>query len=644
MQSACCCLFVLPTGYSDFRSVSKSFSASDTPTLYRFHTAGAAIVVEQGDLFGSGTARTRMAVLPVESIDGTEAQVRLYGGIFALGSARDRPSWLGYAKMLATRDGLMCMNPLIVESDLVGKVVPTYRKLDSKDSTSQWRDVLDVLALPDATLMVDTYVEAHVGISFERLLQRAGFRYGAAAFFRALHTPISPEQGADALVWAKRIAASALLFASQNAASTEEDDAHALRMEGKQELNSRVTVQLTADQLTAVDEIAGFISTAGAHRMVLSGDVGTGKTLSYLLPAVAVAQAGHRVAVLVPNSLLVASIVEQVAALSDRIELRAFTGGSKPGRTGGDESKTNGGCVHVGTTALFGGAHGYDLVVVDEMQKFSVEQRHALLRPGGKLIESTATCVPRSQALISFARTPVSRLKLRPFVRQVTTQMLCGIEGRGELSRRIHETISTGRQAAIVYSLRAKKGSRKSAEEAHAQLEKRFPGRVGLLHGSMSEQEKQTVIDRMTANELSLLVCTTVLELGITLPSLSLLAVVNPERFGLTTLHQLRGRVGRHGGEGLFVLYHEQPPEGDAALRSNVLCRVDDGFVIADEDLRLRGMGDLLQGGEQAGKTRLLFENVSISIDDVLSVVCAPQATAGADREVAIAGTSCMLD
>lgn len=638
----CRCLFVLPTGYSDYRHVRDSFEAADVPALYRFHVTGEATEVAQGELFGSAGAKTKMTILPVASTDGIPAQVRLYGGVYALGSARNQESFLGYAKILSTRDGLMCMNPSIVECGLVGKVVPTYRKLDQRDSSAQWREVLDTLASPDIIERVGDQVASQIGLPFDELLSRVGFRFGAGAFLRALHTPISPEQGADALSWSKTIGTHALLYASQKASANEGSKSAVLTMKGMEALHERVDVRLTADQLTAIREIGAFITTACTRRMVLSGDVGTGKTLSYLIPAIAVAQAGHRVAVLLPNSLLVASVIDQTARLGAKIEAHSFTAAKKATTKG--ECTSADGCIHVGTTALISSGQTYDLVIVDEMQKFSVAQRQALLRPGGKLIESTATCVPRSQALISFAGTPVSRLKERPFIRQVTTQMLCGADGRSELSRRIHETISTGNQAAVVYSLRSKKGERRSAEEAHAELEKRFPLRVGLLHGAMSEADKQTVIDRMTANELSLLVCTTVLELGITLPSLSLLAVINPERFGLTTLHQLRGRVGRHGGEGRFVLYHEHYPEGDAAFRSKVLCRVDDGFVVADEDLRLRGMGDLLQGGEQAGKSRLLFENLSVTIDDVLEAASRPNHKPAPEREVAMFATSGILD
>ena len=637
----CRSLFGLPTGYSDYRHVRDSFQASDAPTLYRFHVTGDATEVEQTELFRSNTAKNKLVIVPVTSGDGTPAQIRLYGGIYALGSARNQASFLGHAKMLSTRDGLMCMNPIIVERELVGKVVPTYRKLDKQDSSAQWREVLNALASPGIMDRVEAQVGAQIGLSFDELLARTGFRFGAGAFFRALHNPISPEQGADALSWSKSIGANALLYASLSASRSEGSASAAFSMVGMDALHERVTVRLTSDQLAAISEITAFISTVGIRRMLLSGDVGTGKTLSYLLPAIAAAQAGHRVAILLPNSLLVASVIDHITHLKSGVAARSFTADNKARRV----ETTTDGCLHIGTTALISGGQTYDLVVVDEMQKFSVGQRQALLRPRGKLIESTATCVPRSQALISFAGTPVSRLKDRPFIRQVTTQMLCGSDGRSELSRRIHETVSTGKQAAVVYSLRSKKGERRSAEQAHAELEKRFPGRVGLLHGAMSEADKQSVIERMTDNDLSLLVCTTVLELGITLPSLSLLAVVNPERFGLTTLHQLRGRVGRHGGEGRFVLYHEEHPEGDAALRSDVLCRVDDGFVVAEEDLRLRGMGDLLRGGEQAGKSRLLFENLSITVEDVLEAASTqPKNTTTPECEVAIFATSGILD
>lgn len=368
--------------------------------------------------------------------------------------------------------------------------------------------------------------------------------------------------------------------------------------------------ELKADQVQAADEILADMAGERPMHRLLAGDVGTGKTAVYGVVAAACIDAGARVAVLAPNTNLVAQIAANFNAWWPDLQALAVTGSTKKNATLAERG------LLVGTTALLHRDIGdRDFIVVDEQHKFSRAQREDLLHTGCHLLEATATCTPRSQALVELGVRQTSRLYGRAVERRVLTRLWRPAE-RADLMQAIEDSVHRGEQVLVICPQRGDDDTRKVSEaerrrqaaQAFDLWAKRFPGRVRLTHGGQKTAEKTAALDAMRAGEADVLVSTTVVEVGIDLPRLQRVVVIQANRLGLVTLHQIRGRVARAGGTGycdLFLL-----DDGVEVERLNVLCETDDGFEIAEKDLRLRGFGDLSVGStvEKGFEDGLLFQ------------------------------------
>lgn len=367
---------------------------------------------------------------------------------------------------------------------------------------------------------------------------------------------------------------------------------------------------LKHDQTRAIEEILADLDNPVPMHRLLAGDVGTGKTAVYGVVAATSVDAGARVAVLAPNTGLVAQIAANFNAWWPDLEALAVTGATS------NKVALAGRRLLVGTTALLHRDIGErDLVVVDEQHKFSRAQREDLLRSGCHLLEATATCTPRSQALVELGVRQTSRLYNRAVERQVKTRIWHPAE-RADLMRAIEDSVGRGEQVLVILPKRGDEAKKKVTEaerrrqaaQAIDLWEKHFPGRVRLTHGGQKNAEKTAALDAMRTGEADVLVSTTVVEVGIDLPRLQRVVVIQANRLGLVTLHQIRGRVARGGGIGYCDLYLLE--DGVEVERLNVLCETDDGFEIAEKDLRLRGFGDLSVGStlEKGFEEGLLFQ------------------------------------
>jgi len=560
---------------------------------------------------------------PAAFEDGTLTQVIVYGRDEGLEEASTTGATLLIAgKCLLSRNGWLMCGTEAVRRNQVGRVVPVYRRTAGQDSGTQHRSITNALrALVCGTTVAascsDDLAEGSdkPGLGeLERTLALIGYRFGAIAFFNALHAPLSVEQGRDAVRWAHKLAGALILLACR--ASTSQCAAKPLHIDTNYPLLSHAKTlaggPLSADQRIATLEIANFLQSSESS-MLLSGDVGTGKTACFLAAAKACVDAGHSVAVLTPNTLVAESVRSQAVRVFPTEQLAFHTGESVVGN-----SATA--ALVIGTHAMFGIRRRFFLLVVDEMHKFSAAQRGKI--SAEKAIEATATCQPRNVALLTAANVRVARLRERPRGGVVSTHVFDGEEGRGRITAMITEALTAGGQVALVYSRResvAAKAAEATAFAAFERLRQRFGDRVCLLHGKLSDTEKRTVVDRMNTGAASLLVSTVVIEVGITLPSLRLLVVVDPDRLGLASLHQLRGRVARHGGSGDFVLHHSAPPGEPAHMRAQALVATVDGFEVASRDAELRGIGDLIHGNVQAGKAATIFDGLSVGIADIVA-------------------------
>jgi ATP-dependent DNA helicase RecG len=371
--------------------------------------------------------------------------------------------------------------------------------------------------------------------------------------------------------------------------------------------------KLTPGQRTATKEIVDdMIAREPMHRL-LQGDVGAGKTIVALLAAIVAMENGLQVAFMAPTEILASQHYGNIARLlaSSRFRVDLLTG-STPGL----QKHTMLANIERGSTHLIVGTHALvqehvtfhklGLVVIDEQHRFGVAQRAALrakgLRPDVLLM--TATPIPRTLALTDYSELDVSKIPDLPPGRRPVRTLVKPESRRDEIYDLIRDELDAGRQAYIIYPLveGSEKVDLKSATEMadHLQAEI-FPAyRVALLHGRMKQDAKDHVMHSFAAGRIHLLVSTTVVEVGVDVPNASVMVVEHAERFGLSQLHQLRGRVGRGSWESYCILLYQAPWTDDARERLKAMASTSDGFAIAERDLELRGPGDFF-GTRQSG-------------------------------------------
>jgi ATP-dependent DNA helicase RecG len=375
--------------------------------------------------------------------------------------------------------------------------------------------------------------------------------------------------------------------------------------------------KLTPGQRQAVKEIVEDICRPEPMHRLLQGDVGSGKTIVALLAAIVAMENGLQVAFMAPTEILAAQHYSNIAKLlaASRFRVDLLTGSTPSLHKHTVLSHLERGSTHlvVGTHALVQekiAFHRLGLVVIDEQHRFGVAQRAALrakgLRPDVLLM--TATPIPRTLALTDYSELDVSRIPDLPPNRRPVRTWVKPDARRDEVYALIREQLEQGRQAYIIYPLveESEKVDLKSATEMadHLQAEV-FPSfRVALLHGRMKQDAKDRVMHAFQQGQLHVLVSTTVVEVGVDVPNASVMVVEHAERFGLSQLHQLRGRVGRGAWESHCILLYQAPWTDDARERLKAMASTTDGFAIAERDLELRGPGDFF-GTRQSGMPKL---------------------------------------
>jgi ATP-dependent DNA helicase RecG len=368
---------------------------------------------------------------------------------------------------------------------------------------------------------------------------------------------------------------------------------------------------LTTSQRRAIADIVADLD--GEERMLrlLQGDVGAGKTVVALLAAAAVVEAGRQAALMAPTEILGRQHLTTIAPLAAAAGMSvAILTGRERGRERGDIlDRLSAGKLDllIGTHALFQEEVAFNdlaLAVVDEQHRFGVHQRLALARKGEAVdvLVMTATPIPRTLVLTYFGDMDVSELKEKPAGRQPIDTRTIPLDRLGEVVEAVGRALAEGRLVYWVCPLVAESEATDlaAAEERFAFLKARFGEQVDLVHGQMKGADRDAAMARFAAGTSRLLVATTVIEVGVDVPQATVMVIEHAERFGLAQLHQLRGRIGR-GSEKSSCLLVYKPPLGEfAKARLKTLRETDDGFRIAEEDLRLRGEGDVL-GTRQSG-------------------------------------------
>tara|TARA_Y100000590_G_scaffold414048_1_gene510530 strand:- start:6882 stop:8933 length:2052 start_codon:yes stop_codon:yes gene_type:complete len=370
--------------------------------------------------------------------------------------------------------------------------------------------------------------------------------------------------------------------------------------------------ELTNDQKKVLKNLDNDIGSKSRMFRLLQGDVGSGKTILALIAAANVIESGYQVALMAPTEILATQHYELAKKLffstNTKIELLTSKTTIQDKKKIIHELKNGNLNFLIGTHSLFQKKVKFfklGFIVIDEQHKFGVRQRILLAKKGGKncdLLSMSATPIPRTMMLSSFGDMDVSLLKEKPKNRKNVITLIKPEDKIPELWPLIKKQISLNRQIFWVCPLidESKKLNFSSVIKKYNLIKKIFPNQVGLMHGNIDKVEKNIILKKFLQKKIKILVSTTVIEVGINFPDANVMVIENSNKFGLSQLHQLRGRVGRGEDESYCVMLYKNNLSENAKKRLKILRKTNDGFLVAEEDLNIRGHGDLL-GFQQSG-------------------------------------------
>ena len=375
---------------------------------------------------------------------------------------------------------------------------------------------------------------------------------------------------------------------------------------------------LTNSQQNVLKEINEDLSSTKRMFRIVQGDVGSGKTIVSLLAIANIIESGYQCALMGPTEILAKQHYKLAKKIYSNLDFKIdFLTGKTETKYRKEilknlqMGKTN---LLIGTHALFQKKINFKklgLIVIDEQHKFGVKQRSELAKKGGSncdVLLMSATPIPRTMMMSLYGDMNVSKITEKPAKRKKIITLSKPEKKINELWPFINKQINNQNQIFWVCPLieESKFLDYSSAKKKFDLINKKFPNKVGLIHGSLDKEEKESVLKKFLNKKLSILVSTTVIEVGIDFPNANLIIIENANKFGLAQLHQLRGRVGRGEKQGSCILLFKEGLSKNAIKRIKILKKSDDGFFIAEEDLKLRGFGDLI-GYQQSGAKSFRF-------------------------------------
>ncbi|MBN2873716.1 MAG: ATP-dependent DNA helicase RecG, partial [Spirochaetales bacterium] len=606
--------------------------------------------------------------------------------------------WFGYGRMrtlkvwvedeAGTKAALVCFNrPFLEQSLPVGTRIRLfgafeYRFAELQSSSFDFDPVGEGLdAPPGGVRPVYPLTEGLRQGTVRSLVSRALARWGTvddevpptirerrglerkASALKALH---APERPSDALAARRTLAYEELFYLqvmiARRAAArkTTERPRRAPPDSLATALVERLPFELTADQKTAVAEIAADMGSPWPMARLLQGDVGSGKTLVAFIAALYAIADGGQVALMAPTELLARQHADTAARLLEPLGVRlAYLSGNvaDAARRPLLEALAAGTVdLALGTHALFGESVAFRdlrLVIVDEQQRFGVLQRLAMGAKGRQpdVLMMTATPIPRTLALTAYGDLSVSTIRTMPKGRLPVLTHLAKVGNEKKVYEFVRREMAAGRRAYFVYPLvdKSDRLALKDAEAMYGRLScEVFPEfKGGLIHARLPEDGKRATMQDFASGRLSFIVATSVVEVGVDVPEASCMVVEHAERFGLAALHQLRGRVGRGTAQSYcFLVWSDGSGEegsglsADAKRRVLAMKKTNDGFELAEEDLRIRGPGEIT-GTTQSGALRLSFADpvrdaalLEAAREDALSLLAADPGLVGQEGSI----------
>lgn len=477
------------------------------------------------------------------------------------------------------------------------------------------------LARPNALRMVSSHICATVGIAENELARQMGV-IDLSTWLRNVHSPRTIEHARHAWKAAKRLAVLHIHAIAAESAKPVVDIRSAVHVEHfwADRWMKAAGITPTGDQLKVTRSIFESLRAPIPLRAMITADVGFGKSLPYYLACAAVAKAGRIAVVIVPRDILITKTVREIRNLTPDVDVIEY-------RDGAQFVRPLEGGVYVGTHALNAALNKRDiaprLVVVDEQQKFSRSQREALVQVHTNMLEVSATPIPRSFGLLITGGRDLLQINEAPFKKDIRTHLL-NRDDRERLVGLIRRTVAHPKARAMVVYPLIEGGGDAAPELAKLKVAMElwklaFPGQVVELHGQMEPAEQQAALDKLMTGDAKIACCTSIAELGITVENLTAMVVMQPDRLGAGQLHQLRGRLARHGGSAIFAMYCLEKPSERALERLGWLVESNDGYVISEKEFLARGSGDLaVDSAVQDGKTRSVLPNFPIKPEDLL--------------------------